>query len=82
VTEVYTYADQHPGTVEHASKLRSELRDHLKEYYQLTGVPIHTAYAPAQISRLAKEEPVGLMLGNPCLFDQAMARELKPLLIF
>ena len=57
VTPVYTYADTRSGT--HAENLRRELEQKgaLACTCQRTGTPIHTAYAPAQLLRLAAEEP-------------------------
>ena len=57
VTPVYTYADATSGT--YADKLRAELAGagRLEEIHQQTGTPIHVAYAPAQLLRLAAEEP-------------------------
>ncbi|MDE0143769.1 MAG: FGGY-family carbohydrate kinase [Caldilineaceae bacterium] len=57
VTPVYTYSDARSGTF--ADSLRQELlqRGDLEDTWQRTGTPIHTAYAPAQLLRLAAEEP-------------------------
>ena len=57
VTPVYTYADTRSGS--HAENLRRELEQEgaLACTCQRTGTPIHTAYAPAQLLRLAAEEP-------------------------
>ncbi len=57
VTPVYTYADARSGP--YADMLRSELarQDGLQDTWQRTGTPVHTAYAPAQLLRLAAEEP-------------------------
>ena len=57
VTPVYTYADARSGP--YADMLRSELarQNGLQETWQRTGTPVHTAYAPAQLLRLAAEEP-------------------------
>jgi gluconokinase len=57
VTPVYTYADTLSGR--YARYLRARL-DEVGEFdatYRRTGTPIHTAYAPAQLLRLADEEP-------------------------
>lgn len=57
VTPVYTYADMLSGS--YARTLRDQLKaaSMLRQTYQRTGVPIHSAYAPAQLLRLAAEEP-------------------------
>ena len=57
VTPVYTYADALSGP--YADSLRRELaqQDGLQDAWQRTGTPVHTAYAPAQLLRLAAEEP-------------------------
>lgn len=57
VTPVYTYADALSGP--YADSLRQELSQQglLNDTWQRTGTPIHTAYAPAQLLRLAAEEP-------------------------
>jgi gluconokinase len=57
VTPVYTYADTLSG--DYARALRDQLKAAgvLKETYRRTGVPIHSAYAPGQLLRLADEEP-------------------------
>ncbi len=57
VTPVYTYADARSGPF--ADSLRQELIQlgTLEDAWQRTGTPIHTAYAPAQLLRLAAEEP-------------------------
>ena len=57
VTPVYTYSDALSGP--YADNLRQELtqRRRLEDTWQRTGTPIHTAYAPAQLLRLAAEEP-------------------------
>ena len=57
VTPVYTYADATSGV--YADRLRAELAGtgRLEEFHQQTGTPIHVAYAPAQLLRLAAEEP-------------------------
>ncbi len=57
VTPVYTYADALSGHF--ADSLRQELSNQglLEDTWQRTGTPIHTAYAPAQLLRLAAEEP-------------------------
>lgn len=60
VTPVYTYADATSGP--YADRLRAELADagRLAGFHQQTGTPIHVAYAPAQMLRLAAEEPARL----------------------
>lgn len=57
VTPVFSYADARSAPF--AEQLISELRNegNLGAIYQDTGVPIHTAYAPAQFLRLKQEEP-------------------------
>ena len=57
ITPVYSYADTRSGS--HADLLRRELEEKgaLASTSQRTGTPIHTAYAPAQLLRLAAEEP-------------------------
>ncbi len=57
VTPIYTYADATSGV--YANRLRAELAaaGRLEEMHQQTGTPIHVAYAPAQLLRLAAEEP-------------------------
>ena len=57
VTPVYTYSDALSGPF--ADSLRQELTQQrrLDDTWQRTGTPIHTAYAPAQLLRLAAEEP-------------------------
>ncbi len=57
VTPVYTYSDALSGS--YADRLRHELaqQGRLEDFWQRTGTPIHTAYAPAQLLRLAAEEP-------------------------
>ena len=57
ITPVYSYADTRSGS--HADLLRENLRrkGHSPALSQRTGTPIHTAYAPAQLLRLAAEEP-------------------------
>lgn len=57
VTPVYTYADATSG--DYADSLRAQLAQtgRLADFHQTTGTPIHVAYAPAQILRLAAEEP-------------------------
>jgi len=59
VTPVYTYADQHATTWDHVRDLKMELaRDGiLEKVCQETGAPLHPCYAPAQLRRLAREEP-------------------------
>jgi gluconokinase len=56
VTPVYTYAD--PLSGDYARSLRKDLdaANKLMSTYQRTGTPIHTAYAPAQLLRLAAED--------------------------
>ena len=56
VTPVYTYSDARSGP--YADSLRQELlhQGSLEETWQRTGTPIHTAYAPAQLLRLAAEQ--------------------------
>ncbi len=57
VTPVYTYSDARSGPF--ADSLRQELIEQggFDDAWQRTGTPIHTAYAPAQLLRLAAEEP-------------------------
>ena len=57
VTPVYTYSDALSGPF--ADSLRQDLlqQSRLDDAWQRTGTPIHTAYAPAQLLRLAAEEP-------------------------
>ena len=57
LTPVYTYADASSGV--YADKLRADLNaaGTLDAIYQQSGTPIHVAYAPAQLLRLAAEEP-------------------------
>ncbi len=57
VTPVYTYSDALSAPF--ADTLRKELAQEgrLEDSWQRTGTPIHTAYAPAQLLRLAAEEP-------------------------
>ena len=57
ITPVYTYSDALSGS--YADGLRRELlqQGNLEDTWQRTGTPIHTAYAPAQLLRLAAEEP-------------------------
>ena len=57
VTPVYTYADATSG--KYAEQLRAELTaaGMLEAIWQQSGTPIHVAYAPAQLLRLAAEEP-------------------------
>jgi len=57
VTPVYTYSDARSGPF--ADSLRQALlqQGSLDDAWQRTGTPIHTAYAPAQLLRLAAEEP-------------------------
>ncbi|MXZ22975.1 MAG: carbohydrate kinase [Caldilineaceae bacterium SB0665_bin_25] len=65
VTPVYTYSDARSGPF--ADSLRQELlqQGRLDDAWQRTGTPIHTAYAPAQLLRLAAEEP-GLLKQVAC----------------
>ncbi len=60
VTPVYSYADTLSGS--HARALRDELKAAgvLRQTYQRTGTPIHTAYAPAQLRYLAETDPARL----------------------
>ncbi|MCB0116777.1 MAG: hypothetical protein KDD84_21915, partial [Caldilineaceae bacterium] len=60
VTPVYTYAD--PLSGDYARRLRDDLdgAGKLLDTYQRTGTPIHTAYAPAQLLRLAAEDAARL----------------------
>jgi hypothetical protein len=60
VTPLLTYADHHAGTSEAALQLREALQRNgkLASMYEATGAPIHTGYAPPQLLRLAKEQPV------------------------
>lgn len=57
VTPVYTYSDA--SSAPYANALREELslQGKLEDTWQRTGTPIHTAYAPSQLLRLASEEP-------------------------
>lgn len=57
VTPIFTYADTRSGAF--AESLRQEFtRQGISEStWQRTGAPVHTAYAPAQLLRLAAEEP-------------------------
>ena len=57
VTPVYSYADSRSGP--YADALRRELKaeDILAATSKRTGTPVHTAYAPPQLLRLAAEEP-------------------------
>lgn len=57
VTPVLTYADTLSGP--DADRLRGQLDalGILADTWQRTGTPIHNAYAPAQILRLARQEP-------------------------
>ncbi|MBX3001121.1 MAG: hypothetical protein KF893_21540 [Caldilineaceae bacterium] len=56
VTPIYTYADSLSGSF--ARDLRDQLNeaDEFHNTYRRTGTPIHTAYAPAQLLRLAAED--------------------------
>ena len=61
-TPAYTFADQSPDTVAHASALRWELKrnggsEMLHESHQRTGVPCpHPSYLPALLRRLSAEQ--------------------------
>ena len=57
VTPAFTYADTRSGPA--TDELRAELQAEglLEALHQETGAPIHSAYAPAQLRRLAQEEP-------------------------
>ncbi len=57
VTPVYTYADTRSGP--YADRLQRELEQEgaFDSTCRRTGTPIHSAYAPAQLLRLASEEP-------------------------
>ena len=57
ISPVYTYADTRSGR--YADRLRRELEGEgvLESTWRRTGTPIHSAYAPAQLLRLAAEEP-------------------------
>lgn len=62
VTPLFTYGDCHPGTAACAAALRRELAadGELENTHQRTGTTVHSSYAPAQMMRLAKEEPAVL----------------------
>lgn len=62
VTPIYTYADTLSGSYARYLRDRLDAAGELKATYQRTGTPIHTAYAPAQLLRLAEEEPERLAL--------------------
>lgn len=57
VTPVYSYADTRSGP--YADRLRRELQQEgaFDTTYSRTGTPVHSAYVPAQMLRLAAEEP-------------------------
>lgn len=57
VTPLFTYAGQQGGP--YARQLRQTLAagDQISHFYQRTGTPIHTAYAPAQLLWLAAHAP-------------------------
>lgn len=58
VTPIFTYADNRSAS--YTKKLRQQLSEDgsLSTAYQRTGTPIHNAYAPAQLLRLAAEKPL------------------------
>ncbi len=57
VTPLLTYADTRSGQA--AQALRQELAQEgqLESTYQRTGVPVHNAYAPAQLHHLGRTQP-------------------------
>ena len=57
VTPVYTYADARSGPYADALRRELETEGALADTYKRTGTPVHTAYAPPQLLRLAAEEP-------------------------
>lgn len=57
VTPVYSYADSRSGAFADALRSRLQAEDALAATARRTGTPIHTAYAPAQMLRLATQEP-------------------------
>ncbi len=57
VTPVYTYADARSGPYADALRRELEAEGVLAETCRRTGTPVHTAYAPPQLLRLAAEEP-------------------------
>ena len=57
ITPVYTYADTRSGSQAEFLRRAHEKAGALASAWQRTGTPIHTAYAPAQLLRLAAEEP-------------------------
>ena len=57
VTPVYTYADARSGPYADALRRGLEAEGVLADTSRRTGTPVHTAYAPPQLLRLAAEEP-------------------------
>ncbi len=57
VTPVYSYADSRSGPYADAVRQELEAEGTLADTCTRTGTPIHTAYAPPQLLRLAAEEP-------------------------
>ncbi len=57
VTPVYSYADSRSGPYADALRQELEAEGTLADTCTRTGTPIHTAYAPPQLLRLAAEEP-------------------------
>ncbi len=57
VTPVYTYADSRSGPYADALRRELEAEGLLSDTCRRTGTPVHTAYAPPQLLRLAAEEP-------------------------
>lgn len=57
LTPVYSYACRHGAAA--AGRLRRQLQDEglLEEFFAATGVPIHTAYAPALLTGLQEADP-------------------------
>lgn len=57
VTPLYSYACRHGAQA--AGQLRQRLREagRIDEFYAVSGVPVHTAYAPALLSGLQSEAP-------------------------
>lgn len=56
VTPVYTYADSRSGPYADALRRELEAEGVLADTCKRTGTPVHTAYAPPQLLRLAAEE--------------------------
>lgn len=57
VTPLLTYADTRSGAAAQALRTELEREGLLPQVYHRTGVPIHNAYAPAQLRHLAQTQP-------------------------